>query len=337
MHLSSPTGVMLINLGTPDSCRVSDVRKYLNEFLYDPRVVELPTWLRWLLVKCWIVPLRAKKSAAAYAKIWQPTGSPLLSNSLAIKEKLSAELGANYRVTLGMRYGNPSISAALQELQTAQVQTIKVLPMFPQYSSAATGSAVQQVLAKMSKLKHIPGIEIKTPYYNNTDFIQALANSIAPFLQQDYDYLLMSYHGLPEQQMLHQTRHACDLQAECPAINQQNINCYRAQCFHTSRLIAQRLNLKANWGVAFQSRLGKLPWIKPYADEELGKLIARGVRKLVVCCPSFVADCLETLEEIDIRARAQWFALGGTSFNLVPCLNATSEWVCSLATIFRDE
>lgn len=328
------TGVLLLNLGTPASSKTADVRAYLNEFLFDPRVIELPTLLRWLLVKCCIVPLRAKKSAAAYAKIWQPEGSPLLINSVAIKKELAQVLGEDYVVTLGMRYGNPSIASALQDLQHTPLHKIIVLPLFPQYSSAATGSALQQLLSIVKKYKVVPQLQIIQNFFQDQHYIKALAQSIVPYVSQDFDYLLMSYHGLPQQQMQHAAQHNCDLQAACPAISAANINCYRAQCYQTSRLLAQQLNLPAEkWGIGFQSRLGRLQWIEPYTDHVLQDLRQRGVSKLVVCCPSFVADCLETLEEIGIRAREQWLELGGSELQLVPCLNDSASWISALKTM----
>ncbi len=334
MPLNKHTGVILLNLGTPDNSSVGAVRRYLNQFLYDRRVIELPTFLRWLLVKCIIVPFRAKKSAHAYAKIWQADGSPLLINSLNIKQKLAQSLGDNYTVSLGMRYGNPSIKSAVVELQDAAVDHLIVLPLFPQYSSAATGSALEDALSHKGQWQVIPDLTVKQSYFQNSSFIHALSASVRPYLQQEYDFLLMSYHGLPERQMVHGKDPQCDLQHGCPAINKSNANCYRAQCYQTSRLLAQSLNLPvAKWGIGFQSRLGRLPWIKPYTDEVLVELRQQGISKLVVCCPSFVADCLETLEEIGIRAKEQWFALGGSELRLVPCLNDQDAWIDCLKSM----
>jgi ferrochelatase len=315
MPLSNRTGVLLLNLGTPDNPRPGAVARYLRQFLTDPRVIELPSLLRSLLVNCIIIPTRSRKSAHAYQQIWQQDGSPLLINSQLICKQLAQELGANYLVQLGMRYGSPSIANALQVLQAANVQEIVVLPLFPQYSSAASGSALQETLQCIAKLKVIPKVRVVTEFYQDPRYIQALAQSIKPHITYDYDYLLMSYHGLPERQMLHSS-------------------CYRDQCLQTSNLLAAELGLPAaKWSLSFQSRLGRLPWIQPYTDEVLQQLSARGVRKLVICCPSFVADCLETLEEIGMRARTQWQQLGGTDLRLVPCLNADPVWITTLKNI----
>lgn len=326
--MNKRTGILLLNLGTPDSCDVSDVRSYLRTFLNDPRVIELPGVLRWLLVNCLIVPFRAKKSALAYSKIWQPSGSPLLINSLKFTHELKQKLGENFSVSLGMTYGKPSIYSALKDLQSAQVSKIIVLPLFPQYASSATGPALEQVLKIIAKYKVIPELQVKTDFFADPNFIAALSASVKPYLNKEYDYLLMSYHGLPEMQLVHGESNHCDLNKPCPSISASNASCYRAQCYHTSRLLAESLNLPADkWGVGFQSRLGRLPWIKPYTDELLIVLRSRGIKRLVVCCPSFVADCLETLEEIGIRASEQWFELGGESLKLVPCLNAQPMWI----------
>jgi ferrochelatase len=332
--LNNKTGVLLLNLGTPSSFKFGAVAKFLRQFLSDYRVIELPGLLRWLLVNIVIIPFRTSKTAAAYKKIWLKIGSPLLVNTKRLKDKLAADLGANYVVGLGMRYGEPSIQAAVQELAAAGVTKIIIMPLFPQYSSAATGSAVEQALRQVAKLKVIPKLEVKPPYFQEPHFIEALALTVRPFLRDKFDFLLMSYHGLPEQQMQHSENFVCDMSDECPTVFNKNTNCYRAQCYQTSRLLAHNLQLaEYRWGVSFQSRLGRLPWIKPYTEEVLIKLRQSGVKRLVVCCPSFVADCLETLEEIGIRAKQQWQELGGETFHLVPCLNAHEIWAKALASI----
>lgn len=335
MLLHKRIGVLLLNLGTPANCSVKAVRAYLKQFLNDPRVIELPKLQRWLLVNCLIVPFRAKKSAEAYEQIWQAAGSPLLINSVSIKDKLAQALGTQFTVVLGMRYGQPSIASALQQLQQAAIQKIIVIPLFPQYSSAATGSALQQVLEIIATYKVVPELQIKDSFFDDPRYIQALAQSIKPYIITDYDYVLMSYHGLPEQQMVHKNDTICNMQTACATTEHQD--CYRAQCYQTSQLVAHALELPTEqWGVGFQSRLGRLPWIKPYTDELLVDLRQQGVSKLVVCCPSFIADCLETLEEIGVRAREQWHSLGGTELRLVPCLNAQQFWIDALESYVRS-
>ena len=317
MQQNNRTGILLINLGTPNDPSITSVRKYLREFLSDPRVIELPTLPRWLLLNLVILPFRAKKSAKAYKAIWDANGSPLLINSLAIQQKLQATLGDSYKVVLGMRYGEPSIKNAVRDLQLSAVTNIIVVPLFPQYASAVTGSALQIVLQMVAQQKIITPIKIITEFFKHEAYIQALAVSIAPYIMKQYDFLLMSYHGLPERQMIN-----------------PGVSCYRTQCLQTSKLLAEHLQLPDNkWDVSFQSRLGKLPWNKPYTDQMLVDLRQRGIKNLLVCCPSFVADCLETLEEIGIRASVEWLKLGGTNLELIPCLNNQQQWIDALKTI----
>lgn len=324
-------GILLINLGTPDSCEPKDVKRYLHEFLNDPRVIDLPFLLRKLLVNAIILPFRYKKSAAAYQKIWDAAGSPLLVNSEKLKIALANYLGSEYQVELGMRYGHPSISSALEKLK--DVNSLQVVPLFPQYSSAATGSALEELFKDVAKSWNVPAMEVINEFYADEGFIRAYADTIQQNIQdKDIDLILFSYHGLPER---HITKSACladcDHLHACPAISNANLYCYRAQCYVTSRLLAQQLGLNANqYAVSFQSRLGRTPWIKPYTDLLLPELIQKNVKNIAVVCPSFVADCLETLEEVDMRAREQWQQLGGKDFVFVPCLNDSPLWIQAL-------
>ncbi len=319
MHLSKLSGILLINLGTPNDPSVRSVRQYLKQFLSDPRVIELPAITRWLLLHLVILPWRARKSAHAYSAIWQTDGSPLLVNSLQLQQQLQAHLGANFKVELGMRYGQPSISTALAELLRHNVDDIIILPLFPQYASAASGSALQYALTLIAQHKEIKHLRVISEFYAHPVYVQALVASIKPYIQHDFEYLLLSYHGIPEQQLIN-----------------PDISCYRTKCLQTSRLLTENLGLPADkCSTSFQSRLGRLPWIRPYTDQVLSSLRARGVRKLLICCPSFVADCLETLEEIGIRAKDQWRELGGEELQLVPCLNAQSHWVAALAELIQ--
>jgi ferrochelatase len=317
MRLRELTGILLINLGTPADPSVASVRRYLRQFLFDPRIIELPAILRWMLVNLCILPFRSKKSAEAYEKIWTPQGSPLLTYSRDLQHSLQATLGAKYVVALGMRYGEPNIESALEELTRAAVQKILILPLFPQYSSAANGSALQQALSVIAKQKVILPFEVITEFYDNEHYIRALAESMQPYIAKEHDYILFSYHGLPERQMIN-----------------PGISCYRTKCLHTSQLIANYLGLtNGKWSASFQSRLGKLPWIKPYTDQVLIDLRKQGVKRILIVCPSFIVDCLETLEEINIRAKQQWLDLGGESLSLIPCLNAQTNWVKALSKI----
>lgn len=329
-------GILLINLGTPDNCDTKSVYRYLTEFLNDPRVIDLLFFIRWILVNLLIVPLRVRKSAHAYKKIWSAQGSPLLVNSQQIRAALAHELGADYQVELGMRYGNPSIKSALAKLH--HCTEVKIIPLFPQYSSAATGSAVELVLKLIGKQWNIPAINVVRDFYNNPGFIAAYADVIQKTIQdKKIDKILFSYHGLPERHIHKSVCQAtCDRVNACPSVSDDNQFCYRAQCYATSRLLAQALHLTdQQYAVCFQSRLGRTPWIKPYTDVVLPELIQQGVKNIAIVCPSFVADCLETLEEINIRAREQWQALGGGEFVFVPCINAHQEWVRGLKEILN--
>lgn len=320
-------GVLLINLGTPDDCSPSAVRRYLTQFLNDPRVIDLPTPIRLALVNLLIVPFRHKKTAHAYQQIWGEAGSPLLTFTEKLKAGLSEQLGEGYQVEIGMRYGNPSIAHALTKLQG--LTSITVLPLFPQYSSAATGSALEEVNKQLMKSWNMPSINIKHDFYADPGFIKAYAAVIRDHLPKVNDLLVFSYHGLPERHIEKSAcRASCDKQAACPPINQQNHFCYRAQCYATTLAIAKELQLSPNqYTVSFQSRLGRHPWIKPYTDLLLPSLAAQGLKHIAMVSPSFVADCLETLEEINIRTRAQWQQLGGKSFTFIPCLNDSPLWV----------
>ncbi|HSX20433.1 MAG TPA: ferrochelatase [Gammaproteobacteria bacterium] len=312
-------GVLLINLGTPTAAEPKAVRKYLRQFLFDPRVIELPTLLRWALVNLLIVPMRSKKSAHAYASIWQAEGSPLLINTQRLAIALQNALGTGYAVTIGMRYGQPSIKHAIKKLYATGISKLLVVPLFPQYCSATNGSALEQSLKIIARAKEIvPSIFIRD-FDEEFAYVQALATTVRPFLATQHDFILMSYHGLPERQLIN-----------------PGISCYKTKCMRNAAQIADQLQLPLNkWAVSFQSRLGKLPWIKPYTDQMLIDLRAKGVKNLLVVCPSFIVDCLETLEEIGIRAKQQWLDLGGTSLQLIPCLNAQPHWVASLESIVK--
>lgn len=331
-------GVLLINLGTPNNADPLSVYRYLKEFLNDPRVIDLPGLIRWVLINLIIIPFRYKKSAEAYKTIWTPAGSPLLINSVRLKEALSAELGNSYQVELGMRYGNPTIQSALHNMQ--HCDQIIVLPLFPQYSSAATGSTLEKVMGMVAKQWNIPELYIKKDFYDHPGFISSYAELIKEKTnKQNIEVMIFSYHGLPERHIhKSQCKAACTQTEVCPDLQIDNAYCYRAQCFKTSELLAHSLNINPEqYIVAFQSRLGKTPWIKPYIDLELPELRKKGIKNIAVACPSFVADCLETLEEINIRLRAQWLELGGNTFVFIPCINDRPSWVKALCTMVTKD
>jgi ferrochelatase len=341
------TGVLLLNLGTPDSPRTADVRRYLREFLSDPRVLDINPLGRWALLNLIILPFRPAKSGAAYQSIWgsagtvDGSGSPLLVHSRQLAEGVQRALGPEYLVVLGMRYGSPSIPAALAQLQAADLEKITVLPLFPQYSSAATGSAVDRVYEIAGKAWNVPSLDTLGAFYEAPGFINAFATVARPHLDAfKPDFVLFSYHGLPERHMAKSDptgAHCLKSAGCCDSIVSANRNCYRAQCFATTRALAAALALPAErHSVSFQSRLGRTPWIHPYTDQVLPELARAGKKRLAVMCPAFVADCLETVEEIGIRAKEQWRGLGGEELLLVPSLNAAPAWIEAVAAMVRD-
>jgi ferrochelatase len=336
--LKTNKGILLINLGTPDNTDGASVYRYLTQFLNDPRVIDLPAVLRWILTNLIIVPFRFKKSAEAYQQIWTLTGSPLLTNSIKLKNSLALELGDEYQVELAMRYGNPSIAKALHSMQGCE--QLMVIPLFPQYSSAATGSALEETILQISKQWNIPDLYCINNFYDNPGFIDAYVNVLKDSLaNQSVDHIILSFHGLPERHITKSDCQAhCDHINACPIIDMKNNFCYRAQCYQTAARIAEKLSWRQDqYTVSFQSRLGRTPWIKPYTDLVLPELFQKGIKNIAIVCPSFVADCLETLEEINIRAREDWKKLGGNAFLFVPCINDHSRWVKALADIVLNK
>ena len=320
-------GVLLINLGTPDSATYTSVWRYLSEFLADERVITLPALLRYALLYGIILPFRTHRTLHAYQKIWTKFGSPLRFYSEQLKDNLQEKLGDNYIVSLGMRYGNPNIKSAL--LKLTDCQHITILPLFPHYSSAASGSALEHVLKQISRQTLIPHLTIIREFYQHPSFINAEVKRIKPYIK-DHDLILFSYHGIPNS---HLTTSGCKTICHdaCPTPSQSNPNCYRAQCFETTRLIASQLQITPHqFATSFQSRLGKTPWIKPYTDEILSQLIKQGVKKLAIVCPSFITDCLETIEEMGMQIAQQWQSLGGEKCTLIPGLNIECDWIADL-------
>jgi ferrochelatase len=331
-------GVLLINLGTPDSPSVGDVRKYLREFLMDPRVIDISAFGRWALVNLIVLPTRPRRSARAYASVWRKEGSPLLVEERGLLDALRKALGDRYAVELAMRYGSPSIASAWSELIASDVAKIIVVPLFPQYASASTGSALERVFEIAKTSWNVPPLDIIGEFYEAPGFITAFADIARPLIESFRpDHVLFSYHGLPERQVKKSDvsgTHCLASESCCASIGPENRHCYRAQCYATTRSLAQKLGLDvAKHSVSFQSRLGRTPWIKPYTDLVLPELRQRGVLRLMVMCPAFVADCLETVEEIGIRAKEQWKSLGGDDLLLVPSLNAHPSWVRALASM----
>ncbi len=341
MSRRTRNGVLLVNLGSPDEPTTGAVRRYLREFLGDPRVLDMSSLGRALLLNLVILPFRPRRSAEAYAKVWTPEGSPLIENGRALRDGLRKALGDDWIVELAMRYGAPSIERAIARLADADAERITVIPLFPQYASASTGSALEAVYCAAAERWNVPPLDVLPSFYAAPGYIAALA-AVARELpdEQRPDHVLISFHGLPERQIRKSDTsgtHCFASEACCDAIGPANRFCYRAQCAATARALAKALGLgHEHWTLSFQSRLGRTPWIQPYTDEVVPQLYERGFRRLAVVCPSFVADCLETLEEIGIRAREQWLALGGEELVLIPCVNAHPAWVDVLAGWIRQ-
>lgn len=331
------TGVFLINLGTPDSPEVADVRKYLREFLMDGRVIDIPYWKRFLLVNCIIAPLRSPKSAHEYKKLWTDQGSPLLTYGQKLRDLLQASLGEEYKVVLGMRYQSPSIRSSLSEFKNTGIGKLVVIPLYPQYASASTGSTIEKVFAELKRWETYPALSVVSQFHEYPPFIDVFAQIGRDFMKKDsYDHFLFTYHGLPERQILKSsTTGYCQLSQKCCSVHHaKNRYCYRAQCYQTTRLLAQRLDLaEKDYTVSFQSRLGKDPWIKPYTDEVIVTLAKQGKKKILAFSPSFVADCLETTVEIGQTYHELFRGHGGERLQLAPSLNDHPLWVECLKSL----
>lgn len=328
--------LLLVNLGSPASTAVADVRRYLNQFLMDPYVVDLPWPLRRLLVSLILVK-RPAASAEAYRSIWWEEGSPLVVLSRRLQDKVAAHWQAG-TVELAMRYGEPSIDTALQRLARAGVRRVTLAPLYPQFADSTVTTVVEEARRVMQRHQLPFAMDVLPPFYDQPEYLEALAASARPYLEQGFDHLLLSYHGLPERH-LHKsdpTGSHCLKGADCcqRATGEVLASCYRAQCLRTSNGFARQAGLRDDqWSVSFQSRLGRAKWIEPYTEASLDALARRGVKKLLVMCPAFVADCIETLEEIGDRGREQFRAAGGEELVLVPCLNDQPQWVEALVRL----
>ncbi|MCF6182076.1 ferrochelatase [Lutibacter sp.] len=326
-------GVLLVNLGSPDSTSTKDVKKYLGEFLMDKRVIDIPLIWRTLLVKGIILNTRPKKSAAAYKKIWWEEGSPLIVLSKRLHEKVAKS--SKIPVELAMRYGNPSIKKGIDDLVKKGVTEILLIPLYPQFAMATTETIT--VLAKKIIKKDYPLIKLETypAFYNKKDYIKVLSNSI----QQEIDkvqpqHLLFSYHGVPERHIKKSdiTKSHCKIDGSCCKTSSPSHEfCYRHQCYETTRLVAKTLNLNdGTYSTSFQSRLGRDPWLQPYTSDTIEDYAKKGIKNLAVVTPAFVSDCLETLEEIGMEAKKSFLENGGEKFTTIPCLNDNDDWVNTL-------
>ena len=330
-------GVLLVNLGSPNSPSVADVRRYLREFLMDGRVLDVNWFVRFCVVHFAILPSRPQKTAEAYRKIWMPAGSPLIVISRNLQAKLQQRVSVP--VELAMRYQKPAIPDALRRLAEKGVDELLLIPLFPHYAMSSFESAVERVRAVVAKLAPQIRIELQPPFFEQPDYIEALVASAEDFLKNGFDHLLFSFHGLPERQIRKSdpTRRHCLATGNCcETASPAHATCYRAQCFRTVAAFVARAGVpKEKYSVAFQSRLGRDPWLKPYTDYELPRLAGNGIKKLLVMCPAFVSDCLETLEEIGLRGRESFRAAGGTELTLVPCLNEHPLWLEALEKMVR--
>ncbi len=327
----SQKGVLLVNLGSPDSPSVPDVRRYLREFLMDGRVLDAPYPIRFFVVNCTILPKRPKESAAAYRTIWTPEGSPLVVTSKRLQAELQRRVSVP--VALAMRYQNPTIESAVAELLRRGVDEVLLIPLFPHYAMSSFETAVERVKEVLGRRAPGTALQVVPPYYDDPDYIEALVASAANHLAAGYDHLLFSFHGLPERHMrkADPTGQHCMRAADCCAKAPPNVlaTCYRAQCFRTVDAFVRKAGV-TRFSVAFQSRLGREPWLRPYTDEEIVRLAREGKRKLLVICPAFVSDCLETLEEIGGRGQESFHQAGGQTLQLIPCMNEHPRWLEAL-------
>jgi protoporphyrin/coproporphyrin ferrochelatase len=337
MNLNAEKAIILMNLGSPDSPNTKDVRRYLNEFLMDDRVIDKYAYLfRLLLVKGIIVPFRAPKSAHAYQSIWTKEGSPLI----VITKQLQAAVQefTEYPIEIAMRYAYPSPKVAFDNLvnKMPNLKEVLLVPMYPHFAMSSFETAVVYAQEIHAKEQYNFKLNILEPYYNNADYIRAMSANIAPQLNKEYDHILFSFHGIPERhlQVSDTTKEHCLTCNNCcdtPSV--AHATCYRHQCLETMRLVAEELNIpKEKYSYSFQSRLGREPWLKPYTDFRLQEMPNEGIKKLLILCPAFVSDCLETLEEIEMRGKELFMEAGGESYEMIPCMNVHPEWVKTLAS-----
>ncbi|MTI32198.1 ferrochelatase [Xanthovirga aplysinae] len=342
MNKKGKIGVLLVNLGTPDSPSVPDVRKYLREFLMDKRVIDIPFINRWMLVNLIIAPLRAPKSAKVYQQLWEDRGSPLMYYGEDVRKAVQDSLGEEYVVSLAMRYQNPSIQKGLNDLRERLVSQIIVIPLFPQYASATTGSVMEKVMEIIHNWENIPSLKFISNFLEEEKFIETFCRNARKYMEKiKFDHFLFSYHGLPERQVKKAScGNYCQLNEKCCSVyHQKNQFCYRAQCFQTTRLLVEALNIpEEKYTVAFQSRLGKDPWIQPYAEDVIKTLAQNGKKKVLAFSPAFVADCLETTVEVGNEFKEIFEEAGGEHWQLVESLNNHPLWIeCLKDMVLKNE
>jgi ferrochelatase len=333
-------GIILMNLGSPDSTEVKDVKKYLNEFLMDERVIDIPYLLRTILVKGIIVPPRAPKSAHAYETIWTKEGSPLIVLTKQLQKALQQKVAIP--VEIAMRYGNPSPKVAFDNLvkNNPAIDEVVLFPLYPHYAMSSYETAVEYAKEIHQKNKYNFKLTIVEPYYNDEKYIHALAESMKPYLNKEYDKILFSYHGIPERHIVKSdtTKQHCLMVNDCCNVNSAaHKTCYRHQVFVTTELVMKELNIsKEKYEISFQSRLNN-KWLKPFTDIRLEEMPKQGIKKLLIICPAFVSDCLETLEEIEMRGKEIFLEAGGEEYEMIPCLNTNEKWVESIKVLVEKE
>lgn len=336
-------GVLLVNLGTPDSPSVKDVRKYLREFLMDEYVIDLPFLSRWMLVNLIIAPLRAPKSAEIYQQLWTENGSPLMYYGKEVRTLLQVKLGSETNVYLAMRYQNPSINSVLKQVKADGITDLQVIPLYPQYASSSTKTCIEKVKTELNKLNFNSNTSFVENFVQNELFIETFADLGNKYWKTgDFDKVVFSYHGIPERHVLKDSvDNYCQISDTCCAkYHGKNRLCYRAQCYETSRLIAAKMNLKeTDYEVVFQSRLAsraKDPWLKPYADLVIADLPKQGIKKVLCFSPSFIADCLETTIEVGVEFKEIFEENGGEKWQLVESLNDNPKWIDALESMTKN-
>ncbi len=333
------TGILLVNLGTPASPHPKDVHRYLSEFLMDGRVIDKPWLQRFLLVRGLIVPFRYKSSAKAYQQIWTDEGSPLLVHGKRLRLALQQELGDSFIVELGMCYQSPSIESALENLLSSEISRLLILPLYPHYASATTGSVNEKVMNFLSRRAIIPKVTFIDQFFEHPGLINAFCEVAKKYSLTDYDHFLFSFHGLPERQLTQIDCHGRCLATKdcCEKISSYNKNCYSAQCYATATAIAKTLEIpEERYTICFQSRLGKEPWLSPYTSQTITDCAKKQKNKLLVFCPSFVCDCLETLYEIGIEYAHDFKNAGGENLTLVEGLNDHPSWIQGIKKILLE-
>ena len=334
------TAVLLVNLGTPNSYEGKDVYRYLNEFLTDRRVITLPYLKRNLLVRGIIVPFRYKESAKNYKQIWTDEGSPLDFYTKQAASLLQESLGEEYSVDYAMRYQTPSIEKTLETLLTHKIKKLIVIPLFPQYASSTAGSVIEKVMDTLKKKEVFPEIQMVSSFYDQPFFIDAFCDIARNSSYEDYDHILLSFHGLPQKHLIKadSCNHCLKVENCCQTIHEKNHLCYSAQCHATAQKIADELKLeRGSYSLCFQSRLGKDPWLQPFTSDVIHDLAKQGRKKVLVMCPSFVCDCLETLQEIAIEYHEEFVQAGGEELHLMRGLNNHPMFIKALTQLCKNE